>query len=270
MKILLILSLITFSLSDPDPNFYIFLAFGQSNMDGASPIEAQDQECPERFKMLAAVDMPTKNREKYQWYTATPPLCREYSQLSPCDYFGRELVNKLPEEITVGIVNVAVAGCSIDLYIEERVESYLSTSEQWLKDIAAVYGNSPFRSLVKAAKEAQKVGVIKGILLHQGETNTGDANWPSNVKLVYDRLLLELGLESENVPLLVGELVQSSMGGACGYHNNVIATVPDVIDNSYVIKSDGLAHQGDGLHFTSEAMREFGKRYAERMLSLLK
>lgn len=270
MRIILLLSLLILSLSDPDPNFYIFLAFGQSNMDGPSPIEDQDQQCPERFKMLAAVDMPTKNRYKYEWYTATPPLCREDSKLSPCDYFGRELVDKLPEEITVGVVNVAVPGCSIDLFIEERAESYLSTTEQWLKNFAAEYGNNPFRSLVKAAKVAQKSGVIKGILLHQGETNTGDANWPNNVKLVYDRLLLELGLESENVPLLVGELVQSNMGGACGYHNNVIATVPDVIENSYVIKSDGLAHQGDGLHFTSEAMREFGKRYAEKMLSLLK
>jgi uncharacterized membrane protein len=27
-----------------DPNFYIFLAFGQSNMDGAGTIESQDRD----------------------------------------------------------------------------------------------------------------------------------------------------------------------------------------------------------------------------------
>lgn len=270
MKYILFLVLLVIAFSAPDPNFYIFLAFGQSNMDGASTIENQDQQCPERFKMFAAVDMPTKNRKKYNWYTANPPLCREGSQMSPCDYFGRELVSKLPEEIKVGIINVAVAGCSIDLFIEDRCEKYLSTAEGWLKNFAAFYGGNPFRSLVKAAKEAQKDGVIKGILMHQGETNTADPNWPKNVKIVYDNLLMELGLNGSDVPLLVGEVVDSAMGGKCGAHNNVVATVPNVIPNSHVIQSDGLKHKGDGLHFDSAAMREFGKRYAEKMLTLLK
>ena len=239
-------------------------------MEGPSAIEAQDRQCPERFKMMPAVDMPGSGRTKYKWYTATPPLCRDGTNMSPCDYFGRGLVDKLPQQITVGIINVAVAGCSIDLFIEEKAQDYLSRSEGWLKNIAAAYGNNPFRALVKAGKEAQKDGVIKGILLHQGETNTGDSNWPKNVKTVYDRLLMELGLNGSDVPLLVGEVVDSAVGGACGSHNNVIASVPNVIPNSYVIQSDGLKHRGDGLHFATDAMREFGKRYAEKMLSLLK
>ena len=40
-----------------DPNFYIFLCFGQSNMEGNAAIEDQDrQNVDPRFKMMAAVD----------------------------------------------------------------------------------------------------------------------------------------------------------------------------------------------------------------------
>ena len=253
----------------PNPNFHIYLAFGQSNMDGAGEIETQDLTVSERFKMMPAIDFPSKQREKWKWYTAVPPLCRETSGLSPCDYFGRELDDKLSEEITVGIINVAVPGCSIDLFDQDKCANYLSTAADWLQNFAKLYNNDPYQSLIDAAKIAQKDGVIKGILLHQGETNTGDPNWPENVKIIYDRMLAELGLKYEDVALLVGEVVNADSGGACAAHNEVIAKVPSVIPNSYVIKSNGLANKGDGLHFTSESYRIFGKRYAETMLQVL-
>ena len=49
--------------------------------------------------------------------------------------------------------------------------------------------------------------MIKGILLHQGESNTNDKDWPLKVKGVYDNLLNDLGLSAANVPLLAGEVV---------------------------------------------------------------
>ena len=83
------------------------------------------------------------------------------------------------------------------------------------------------------------------------------------------RLLNDLGLNGSEVPLLVGEVVDSSMGESCGAHNAVIATVPSVIPNSHVVKSNMLEHAGDRLHFTSAGYRELGKRYAQVMLGLL-
>ena len=253
-----------------DPNFHIYLAFGQSNMEGNAKIESQDlANVPQRFKMMAAVDMPSKGRIKGNWYTAIPPLCRENTGLTPCDYFGRELINRLPEHITVGVINVAVAGCSIDMFDEDKSQSYLSTAADWLKNIAALYGNHPYNALVELGRKAQEEGVIKGILLHQGETNTGDQNWPNNVKKIYDRIISDLHLDPNKVPLLVGEVVNADSGGSCAYHNNIIANIPNVIPNSYVIKSNGLPSGGDGLHFSAQSYREFGKRYAETMLSIL-
>ena len=270
LMVILLLSLLSIIISAPDPDFHIYLAFGQSNMEGNAKIEAQDTaNVSPRFKMMAAVDMTSKGRVKGNWYTAVPPLCRDNTGLTPVDYFGRELVDKLPEKITVGVINVAVAGCSIDMFDEDKSQSYLSTAEDWLKGIAALYDNHPYKVLVELGKKAQEDGVIKGILLHQGESNTGDANWPKNVKKIYDNLISDLSLDASKVPLLVGEVVNSDSGGVCGGHNAVIAKVPDVIPNSYVISSSGLASGGDGLHFSASSYREFGKRYAETMLSIL-
>ena len=176
----------------------------------------------------------------------------------------------MPESITVGIINVAVPGCSIDLFNQDLCKNYLSTAADWLQNFAKLYNNDPYQTLIDAAKIAQKDGVIKGVLLHQGETNTGDPSWPENVKKVYDKMLNDLGLNTNDVALLVGEVVNADSGGACAAHNNVIAKVPNVIPNSYVIKSNGLANKGDGLHFTSESYRIFGKRYAETMLEVLR
>ena len=47
-----------------DPNFYIFLCFGQSNMEGAARPEAVDLESPgPRFLLMPAVDFPDKGRK---------------------------------------------------------------------------------------------------------------------------------------------------------------------------------------------------------------
>ena len=119
-------------------------------------------------------------------------------------------------------------------------------------------------------KKAQEDGVIKGILLHQGENNAGDKNWPNNVKKVYYALLKDLGLKEEDCPILVGEVVDKSVNGMYGYHNDVIATIPDFIPNGHVVKSTMLQSRGDNLHFSSASYREFGKRYAQVMLGLLK
>lgn len=253
-----------------DPEFHIYLCFGQSNMEGNAAIEGQDREnVPERFRMMAAVDNPDMNRTKGEWYTAIPPLTRRYTGLTPVDYFGRKMVENLPEHISVGVINVAVAGCSIDLFDKDKYAAYLPNQEVWLKNIANEYGGNPYNHLIGLAKEAQKVGVIKGILMHQGETNTGDEKWPDNVKKVYEDMLVDLNLSAEDVPLLVGEVVHANQGGVCAYHNVIISRIPSVIPTAHVISSDGCQAGPDNLHFSAEGYRTLGRRYADKMLSLL-
>jgi hypothetical protein len=81
-----------------DPNFHVFLCFGQSNMEGFPGIKAQDQgSVDERLRVLAAVDFPAQGRKAGEWYPAIPPLCRPSTGIGPADYFGRTLVAKLPK-----------------------------------------------------------------------------------------------------------------------------------------------------------------------------
>ena len=254
-----------------DPNFQIYLCFGQSNMEGNATPEAQDYEnVSERFKMMAAVDFSNPVRKRGEWYSAIPPLCRQGTGLTPADYFGRTMVEKQADNITVGVINVAVGGTSIKGFMEEYVADYVAGEADWFKNYMACYDNNPFRRLVETAKRAQNYGIIRGILMHQGETDGGMGNWAQNVKKVYERLLDELDLSADNVPLLAGETVQTDQGGYCGGFNNVIATLPNVIPTAHVISSKGCPQKGDGLHFTAEGYRTIGKRYAECMLELLK
>ena len=253
-----------------DPNFQIYLCFGQSNMEGNATPEAQDHEnVSERFKMMAAVDFSNPVRKRGEWYSAIPPLCRQGTGLTPADYFGRTMVEKQADNITVGVINVAVGGTSIKGFMEEYVADYVAGEADWFKNYMACYDNNPFRRLVETAKRAQNYGIIRGILMHQGETDGGMGNWTENVKKVYERLLSELNLSADNVPLLAGETVQTDQGGYCGGFNSVIATLPNVIPTAHVISSKGCPQKGDGLHFTAEGYRTIGKRYAECMLKLL-
>src|SRR5205085_1650394 len=102
---LLLLNTIAFS---QDKKFYIFLCFGQSNMEGNARPEAQDSIVDSRFRVLEAVNCQSTGREKGTWYTAIPPLCRCRTGLTPADYFGRTLVANLPKDVRVGVINVAV------------------------------------------------------------------------------------------------------------------------------------------------------------------
>lgn len=252
-----------------DKKFYIFLCFGQSNMEGNARPEAQDSIVDNRFQVLQAVDCPNLGREKGKWYTAVPPLCRCRTGLTPADYFGRTLVANLPKDVRIGVINVAVGGCKIELFMRDSLQSYVSKAPSWMIPMIKEYNGDPYARLVEMAKLAQKDGVIKGILLHQGESNTGDSTWPKKVKLVYDNLLKDLDLKAKKVPLLAGEMVDAEQGGACASMNKIIATLPQTIPTAHVISSAGCKQRGDKLHFTAEGYRKLGTRYGTEMLSLL-
>ena len=186
----------------PDPNFHVFLAFGQSNMEGYPGIEPQDKTgVDKRFRMLTAVDYPGLGRRKGDWYDAIPPLCRSSTGLCPADYFGRTMVSGMPDKFTVGVVNVAVAGCKIELFDKDAYAAYATTVASWMTTIIKEYGGNPYQHLVDMARLAQQKGVIKGILLHQGESNTNDKKWPDKVGKIYGDLIKDLNLKVEDAPL---------------------------------------------------------------------
>jgi hypothetical protein len=250
--------------------FYIFLCLGQSNMEGNARFEPQDTiNVDTRFKVMEAVDCPNLGREKGKWYTAVPPLCRCHTGLTPADYFGRTLLENLPKDVTVGVINVAVGGCKIVLFDKDNYKGYADTAPVWMKPMIKEYDGSPYDRLVEMAKLAQKDGVIKGILLHQGESNTGDTTWPAQVNVVYNNLLKDLNLKAAAVPLLAGEVVHEEQNGICARMNAIIDKLPQTIPTAHVVSSKGCSVAKDNLHFNAAGYRELGKRYAAVMLPLL-
>lgn len=245
----------------PDPNFHIYIAFGQSNMEGNPPIEDEDKVIDEEHYLMMQTADGNKNREVGQWYPAVPPLANSNSKLSIADHFGRNVLALKQSEnpdVKVGILVVAVAGSSIKGFDKDTYKDYYAGEASWMQNIANQYGGNPYQRIIDMAKLAQKDGVIKGIIMHQGETDAGDSKWAEKVKKIYDDMITDLNL-GDNIPLIGGQPVSE---------NPNMAKLPEQSKNFYMLSSKGLQGQADGLHFTSASDREFGKRYAEKMVEV--
>jgi hypothetical protein len=252
-----------------DTNFWVFLCFGQSNMESGGRTNAMDLTVDKRFQVMADFDNVRRGWKKGSWYDAVPPLAAKGSGICMIDYFGRTMVSNLPPNIRIGVIKVSVPGCKIELFEKDTFTNYLATAESWLVNDARAYGGNPYQYLVNQGKLAQKDGVIKGILLHQGESNPNDHDWPKKVKGIYDNLIKDLNLKPEEVPFLAGETVNADQQGVCAGFNKIMAELPKTLPNSYVISSAGCMCNPDRMHFNSAGSREFGKRYGEKMLSVM-
>ena len=253
-----------------DPNFYIFLCFGQSNMEGAAKPEAQDMVSPgPRFLLMPAVDDAQRGRKKGEWCEAVPPLCRPNTGLTPADWFGRTMIETLPENIRVGVIHVAIGGIHIQGFMPDSIKSYVKRAPGWMVPMLAAYDNNPYQRLVELARKAQQDGVIKGVLMHQGESNTDDPQWAAMVQKVYDRLLGDLQLKPEETPLLAGQVVRADGEGLCERMNKQIDALPQTLHTAHVVSSMGCSNGPDKLHFDAAGYRELGRRYGEKMLELM-
>lgn len=275
-----------------DPNFQIYLCFGQSNMEGFASldgtyngIEDKDKTVDERFQVLNVVsgNWNGVQREAGHWYTAVPPLCRSNTGLCPADYFGRTMVEELSKtnpDIKVGVIVVAIGGAGIKAFHKTKYNEYYTGTDDWQRSLMDIYDGYPYETLVDMARIAQKQGVIKGILMHQGETDGCGLEWRQDVAEIYKDLISDLSLKSENTPLLVGELLDDNNQGLGVDRNPDLSKIKELVPNTYVVSSEGCTvvdasidpDKGGNnryLHFSSEGYRELGRHYAQTMLSVL-
>jgi hypothetical protein len=237
-------------------------------MESGGRMNDEDRNVDERIQVMADFDNSDRGWQKNHFYHAVPPLAARGRGICMIDAFAKTLAKGLPSDVHVGIIKVSVPGCKIELFQKDNFQTYIANERDWMKDIVRNYGDNPYQYLVNMGKEAQKYGVIKGILIHQGESNAGDNEWPIKVKSVYDNLMSDLNLSSTQVPLLAGELVNEDQQGQCAGFNKILAQLPKVVPNAHIISSAGCP-TNDKLHFNPEGSREFGKRYGEQMLSLI-
>lgn len=256
---------------DPKEDLYVYLCIGQSNMVGAfhtAHPEAQDSVISDRFLNLSAVD--DVDRQLGVWRPALPPLCRYGNGLCPADYFGRKMLEYLPEVKKVGIINVAVDGTALRIFDKDQFQGYCdSIQPDWMNNEVNFYDRNPYERLITMAKKAQEEGTIKGILLHQGCTDAYSDVWIKTVEKVYNDILTDLNLNAADVPLLVGEAIGSDQNGVCQHANPTIDRVHDFIPTAYTISSRACEAGMDHLHFSAAGYRRLGTRYGIKMLQLM-
>lgn len=270
----------------PNPNFHIYIAYGQSNMAGNGDIvPAEDQEkYSEKFLMLASHSANAKERsgtttqsiKMGEWYPAIPPMFHAFEKLSPADYFGRAMVDSLPG-VTVGIIPVAIGAVSIRAFDKDQYQNYFANDGKdivnwgWTKD----YDNNPPGRILELAKKAKEVGVIKGFIFHQGESDGTDANWRKTVYKTYKDIIDALELDENEVPFVAGELMNDPTGnsgkGSCCYSKNGgIAELKNNFKKFGLASSKDLQGNGkDPYHFNRESVIELGRRYCSEMLKLI-
>jgi hypothetical protein len=227
---------------------HVFLLFGQSNMAGYARATNADKTEEPRIQVLGFDTCSATGRAADQWDAAVPPLHEcGVGAVGPGDWFSKTLLPKLPASHKIFLVPCALSGQAVSVFSK---------------------GTEKYTWMVNRVKKAQQMGVVEGMLFHQGESDCGNSGWPAKVKQLVTDLRTDLGLG--NVPFLAGELPRQS---ACGNHNPLVNQLPGMITNAHVISSEGLnldpADTQWRMHFGHDDTVELGKRYEAKMAELL-
>lgn len=230
-----------------DSNFHLYLLAGQSNMAGRGEIAVDNQ--PESDTNVL---MLTKNGD---WVVAKNPLHFDKPKavgVGPGLSFGIAMAAARPG-VKIGLVPCAVGGTSIDVWQPGGYDSATKTH--------------PYDDAVVRIKMALQKGVFKGIIWHQGESDSDSARASEYLpKLIVLIDLLRKETRNENLPFVAGEL--GAYKPQYGYINAGLAQLPKQVTNTAVASSQGLTHKGDLTHFNTASAEELGKRYAVKMLEL--
>jgi len=238
----------------------LFLLIGQSNMEGAPKAEPEDLVENPRVRVLGYDDFG--DRKWNEWDAAAPPLHRSWAGVGPGDSFGKAMAEAWPEA-TIGLVPCAISGVDIDFFLK-GVTSLRRKEFEIPPDNTR---KGAYDMVIERARVAQKSGVIRGILFHQGESDNGNAAWVAKVQRLVGDLRADLGLDV-SVPFVAGELLHT---GCCATHNSLVRELPGKIPNAHVVSAASLTELADpwNAHFDLPAQRELGRRYAATMLQAL-
>jgi hypothetical protein len=233
-------------------NFHLFLLAGQSNMAGRGTVEEQDLVVHPR---VFALD------KEGNWKPAVAPMHFDKSVAGVG--LGKSFAVALAERddsVFIGLIPVAHGGSPIESW---EVGGYHEQTN-----------GHPYDDAVKRARKAKKDGVLKGILWHQGESDSRPERAKA-YKLKLDDLIKRFrkDLRVRKVPFAIGQLGQfpekpwdESRTLVDTAHRQVAHESPLV----EFVSSDGLICKSDNTHFTSQSLREFGRRFAEAYLKIAK
>ncbi len=232
----------------PDPDFELYILAGQSNMAGRG-------EVTDAYKTAGNANVLMLNKEG-KWVQAAHPLHfdKPTAGVGPGLEFGVQMAKANPKA-KIGLIPVAVGGSPIESWLPGALDQ--------------ATGTHPYDDAVARIKLAMQTGVVKGIIWHQGESNSGRpaqvAKYLEQLKELITRFRTLVG--NENLPFVAGELGRYATFGNI---NAEINKLPEALPNTAVATTENLIHKGDNLHFDSASADELGRRYAAKMLLLQK
>jgi hypothetical protein len=245
----------------PGNDLQLFILFGQSNMEGAAAAEAEDKTINERVFVLGYdTDDKCLGRNWNEWSLAQPPLHRCFAGLGPGDWFAKTLADTWTDA-QIGLVPNAISGVDIDFFRKGVV----STRRKEFQIPPDNQREGAYDLMIERARLAQQRGRIRGILFHQGESDTGKTEWLDKVAEIVGDLRKDLELDAAEVPFIAGELPYEA---CCSSHNPIVNQLPQRIPNAHVVSAEGLGLK-DRFHFDAAGQREMGKRYAAAFLNAI-
>lgn len=224
--------------------FHLFLLAGQSNMAGRGKVDAQDLK---RNPRVLSLD---KNGA---WQVAVDPLHFDKPQVVGVGLgktFALDYAKAHPG-VTVGLIPCAAGGSPIASW--EPGARHDQTQ------------SNPYDDALARTRKAMKSGDLKGILWHQGESDSSlEASQVYEEKLHRLIARMRADFDAPNIPFIAGQLGQFE--GRPRDENRqrvdaVLQSLPEKVAQTAFVKSDGLEHGGDGIHFGAASAREFGHRY---------
>lgn len=229
--------------------FHLYLLIGQSNMAGRGRVEPADLALDPR---VLALD------ERDRWVVAVDPIHfdKPLAGVGLGTTFGKVVAARNPDAV-IGLIPCAVGGTRVS---------------QWQKDAPPVepWGQL-YENAVARARVALRDGVLKGVLWHQGEGDSSPGSisrYRARLTRLVEDLYADLGVSG--VPFVAGKLGvwDPERHAQRQAFNANLEGLPGWLSPAAVVESEGLGHGGDSTHFSSKALRELGRRYAEAMLRL--
>ena len=232
----------------PDPNFHLYLLIGQSNMAGRGPLNGEEKQQPNpRVLMLD---------KSLNWKPATDPMHfdKPGAGVGPGLAFGMRMAKENPSA-RIGLIPCAVGGTSIKVWVPGALDKATKTH--------------PYDDMLARVHEAQKTGVLKGILWHQGESDR-NASDDYATKLTELIALLRTSLNAADVPFVAGEIsaFNPNQADPTGKLNQAIHGLAGKVKNYGCVSVEGLTHKGDHLHYDTKSARLLGERYAAKLLEI--
>ena len=241
-------STVSFGQAPPsvETNMDIYLLLGQSNMAGRGKLT-------DEYKLISDTRVMMLNKAG-EWVMAKHPLHfdKSVAAVGPGLSFGIAMADASAGR-KIGLIPCAVGGTSITKWEPGAFDTPTNTH--------------PWDDAEKRILEGMSHGVIKGVIWHQGES---DSN-PDSAALYMSKLSTLIArirklVNNDKLPFVAGEL--GHYEPHYKHINEVLADLPKKVAYTAVAPSEGFVHNGDNVHFDARSATEFGKRYAKAMLNI--